>query len=97
MVQAISQHQVTSLKLLGLSAAFETIYYSILERLSFWFNISYTALSWIKSYLKTVLSMSIFKTLNRPNLCFHSFMEFDPQGSVLGLSLSYISCQYSHI
>jgi len=48
----MSNQNVTCLTLLGLYAAFDTIDHSILlDRLSSWFRISSTALSWIKSCL----------------------------------------------
>jgi len=48
----MSHQQVTCLTLHDLSAVFDTIDHSfLLERLSSWFIISSTALSWIKYYL----------------------------------------------
>ena len=45
-IKAMSHQQVTCLTLLDLSAAFDTLDRSIsLERLSIWFDISFTALS----------------------------------------------------
>jgi len=44
--------KVTALKLLDLSAAFITIDYSVLpDRLSDWYSISGTALTWIRAFL----------------------------------------------
>jgi len=48
----MGHHKVTCLSLLILFTAIDTIDHSILlERLSSWFGISSTALSWISSYL----------------------------------------------
>jgi len=60
---------------LFLTAAFDTIDHSILlERLSSWFNISSTALSWIKSYL---LNRSFYVNIETLNYLYSNFfMEF---------------------
>jgi len=79
----MSHHKVTCLALLDLSAAFETIDLSILlERLSSWFGISSTALSWInKSYL---VNRSFYVNIENSKSSVFQLLYGVPQGSVLG-------------
>jgi len=77
----MSHQQVTCLTLLDLPAAFDTIDHSILlERLSFWFGISSTALYWIKSYL---LKRSLYVNIQNSKSSFFQLLYGVPQGSVL--------------
>jgi len=82
LITAIDKKQVTCLCLLDLSAAFDTIDHSILiTRLSDWFGITGTALSWLISYLTS--RTSCVRTSNSSS----HYMPVTtgvPQGSVLG-------------
>jgi len=80
-IKGLSHGKVICLMLLDLSATIDNIDHSIvLERFSYWFGISSTALSWIKSYYLTVLSMSKLNSKSSIlQLCYGV-----PLGSVLG-------------
>jgi len=74
--------KVTALTLVDLSAAFDTINYSLLlDRLSDWHGISGTALTWIRSFLiNRFQSIKIRKCLSKAMPLFCGV----PQISVLG-------------
>ena len=79
---AMSQQQVTSLCLLDLSAAFDTIDHTILlHRLKSWFGFTDTVLSWIQSYLS---SRSFTVDINGIKSPPSKLLYGVPQGSVLG-------------
>ncbi len=81
-IKAMGRLQVTCLTLLNLSAAFDTIDHSIpLERLSSWFGITSTALSWIQSYL---LNCSFYVNIENSKSSVFQLRYGVPQGSVLG-------------
>jgi len=93
------QIQVTCLTLLDLTAAFDAIDHSILlERLSSGFGISFTALSWIKSYL---LNRSFYVNIENSKSSVFQLLYGVSQESVLGprstLHLIHHSSQYCHI
>ena len=75
-------HQVTFLTHLDLPAAFNTIDQSILlERLSSWFGITSTALSWIQSDL---LNRSFYVNIENSKSSVFQLLYGVPRGSVLG-------------
>src|SRR5688572_28900332 len=78
----MSKQQLTGLCMLDLSAAFDTIDHNILlERLSAWFGIRGSGLSWFTSYLKNrTLSVKVHEFSSLPS----ELRYCVPQGSVLG-------------
>ena len=82
LVNAIGRKQISSLCLLDLSAAFDTIDHSILlHRLSIWFGITGPALKWFKSYLSSRnFSVRCRGFYSKSKDSFFGV----PQGSVLG-------------
>ena len=82
LTRAIANQQITGLCLLDLSAAFDTIDHTILlDRLSSWFGIRDTALSWLRSYLcSRMCSVKIGDCISESIVLPHGV----PQGSVLG-------------
>ena len=81
-VNAMSSKRLTGLCMLDLSAAFDTIDHKILlERLSSWFGIKGTVLSWLTSFV----SDRTFSVKVLDNLSSSRSLEYGvPQGSVLG-------------
>ena len=73
--------EVTSLILLDLSAAFDTVDHSILTRLQNWFDLDGLSLDWFSSYLSLrSQAVSIKDSIS----AFLLFPVVYPQGSVLG-------------
>jgi len=80
----MSHKKITALCLHDLSAAFDTIDHSILvHRLSTWFSLSGTFLSWFKSNLS---SRYIAVNINVSLLALLPLHQGVPQGSLLGFS-----------
>jgi len=76
----MSHQKVSCLTLLYIPAAFDTIDHSILlERLSSWFDICSTALSWIKSCL---LNRSFYVNIENSKSSVFQLPYGIPQGSV---------------
>ena len=82
LILAMDRGKVTSLILLDLSAAFDTVDYSILlTRLQNWFGLDGLSLNWFTSYLS---SRSQAVSINDSISAFSTLSCGVPQGSVLG-------------
>lgn len=82
LVQAMSHQNITGLCLLDLSAAFDTIDHTILlKRLTDWFGLSNSVLSWISSYLS---SRTFTVSVRNQTSSIQPVSYGVPQGSVLG-------------
>jgi len=81
-IKATSHKQITALCLLDLSAVFDAIDHSILvHRLSSWFGLKGTVLSWLQSYLS---SRNFIVNINGISSAPFPFLQGVPRGFVLG-------------
>ena len=84
-LDAMDKQRVTCLIILDLSAAFDTVLHKLLLNwLKYWFGITGSALSWIKSYLTQRSLKVVIDDLESDPL---TLTQGVPQGSVLGPSM----------
>ena len=85
---AMDKQEIVCLILLDLSPAFDTIHTILLHRLKTWFNITGTALEWIKSYLANrnqhIIIINDLEGQTKVTSSPVTLTYGIPQGSVLG-------------